>query len=492
MRILLLNPPVPEKSIGREGRCSATMPIKSHVFPPMSLMYPAAVLKKEGHIVTLFDGVVESMPIVSQLVNKNSLVVINVAQSTIENDLELAREIKCHKPGIHLSCIGIMPTVLPERFLDWFDSVIRKETEKTIEELVIALESNKSLSEINGLSYMKEGRIIHNPDREFLANLDSLPFLARELIDNSKYRFPFTNKKYTTVVVNRGCPFPCNFCTAHLMTGKKLRMRSAENVLEEIKEAISKYGIKHIALYGETVTLNKGFINNFCERIERENIKFKWMCNSRIDTVNENMLKRMFKNGCQYLMFGIESGSQEILDLAGKNIRIEKIKEIILLARRIGFEITTYFMIGLFGETKKTAQQTIDFAVSLDSDYCYFSAATPFEGTEFYDVMRKAGNITESQIKDQLNVVVKSNDLSSEDIEDLIKQAYKKFYLRLPVFIRELKKVVFHGQVFEIKMGIDVVIWLISNSLNQLIKKNWFNKFSSFMSHISKFLSVKQ
>jgi len=466
-KILFLNPPVDERSMGREGRCVAITPIKTHIFPPLSLLYPATLLQENGFDVTIFDGVVEKITeeeLLKLTLDKN-LIVINVSPSTYNSDIELLKKIK-EKNNAHISCLGIFPTIKSELLLkNGFDSVARNEPEFTILELAKALSSNQDLKAIKGLSYKvssritKREKIIHNKMRGY-SDINNLPIPNRSLIDYKRYCFPFTNEPYTTILTNRGCPYNCIFCTAHILTGKRFRRRSVDSVLKEIKEILDTTKIKIIAFYADTFTLDKSFVTELCTKILEGGLKFKWACNSRVDTIDEEMLALMHKAGCRYIFYGAESSSQDILNTSKKNITIEQIETAVKLAKKAKIQTTLYFIFGLPGETKETAQKTIDFAIKLDPDYCYFSIATPYEGTEFFEMAKKKGYIVNDVPDNQFDAKVRTDELSNEDLTQILSNAYNRFYLRPRVFTREFKKVVFNLQFKELKLAFDLIGWV--------------------------------
>ncbi len=456
--------------MGREGRCVAVTPIKTHIFPPLSLLYPATLLQENGFDITVFDGVVEKISeeeLLKLTLDKN-LIIINISPSTYNPDIELLKKIK-EKNNAHVSSLGIFPTIKAEFLLkNGFDSVVRNESEFTILELAKALSSNQNLKAIKGLSYKvssritKREKIIHNQTREYL-NIDNLPIPNRNLIDHKKYCFPFTNEPYTTILTNRGCPYNCIFCTAHILTGKRFRRRSVAHVLKEIKDILTTTKIRMIAFYADTFTLDKPFVIELCTKILEQGLKFKWACNSRVDTIDEEMLSIMHKAGCRYIFFGAESASQDILNTSKKNITVEQIENAVKLAKKAKIQTTLYFIFGLPYETRETVQKTIDFAIKLDPDYCYFSIATPYEGTEFYEIVKKKGHIVNDAPDNQFDAKVRTDELSNEDLTQILSNAYNRFYLRPTVFAKEFKKVVFNFQFKELRLAFDLIKWVFKS-----------------------------
>ncbi len=457
MNILLLNPPVPKESTGREGRCTASGPIELLKLPPLSLMYPAAVLERSGFNVKIYDGVVDSDKELLKTIENQDLIVFNISPATYNEDLKLINEIKKINSSAHFSCFGVLPTIRPEMMLNYgFDSVMRREIEDTIVELSLKLNNKKKFNRMRGLSFISNGKIVHNSDRKFL-DLDKLPLPARYLIDPKKYRFFLNGENYATVLSSRGCPYDCIFCTAPILCGKKHRCRSVENVIAELKKIKIDYSIKMIAFYADTFTLNRRFVVELCEKIIREKLNIEWVCNSKVDKVNEKMLYLMHKAGCICISYGIESGSQKILNTAKKDITLKEAENSIKMTKNAGIETVAYFMFGLPGETKKTVMTTIKFAKKLDPDYCTFSIATPYIGTEFYNLLIEQGQVPDYDERiDHLHPLVRTEKLKSDEIKNFMNEAYKEFYFRPNIIIRETKKVISNRNITRLSLGFNL------------------------------------
>jgi radical SAM superfamily enzyme YgiQ (UPF0313 family) len=454
MKVLILNPPVLETTLGREGRCTATTPVQLNIFPPLTALFSAALLKKENFNVKIFDGVVSHGDMKDVIESHHDIVFINLAASSFQEDIKLAKWIKS-KYSCHLSCFGYFPTMKSDLLLDTFDSVVRGETEMSLFELCKALRDDKPLKNVNGISYRSHDKSFHNPQRE-LFDLAELPLPARDLIDNKLYTFPFTGEPYASILAGRGCPQNCVFCTAHILFGKRLRLRPIENIVEEIKD-IKRRGIKIIAFIADDFMGNRDWVLKLCEIIKP--LKIKWMCNSRVNDVDQELLYKIYDAGCRYIFFGVESGSQYVLDKAKKNIKLDQIENAIKMAKKAKLRIETYFIIGLPYETTETVRQTINFAKKLDPDYAGFSAATPYPGTEFYDYV-KANNLIENEDKfNTSEAVVRTKDMSSEDINKWINRAFREFYFRPSVITREIVRVFTNGEWRKIKIGLQLLKW---------------------------------
>jgi len=438
MKILIINPPgISGIGFVREGRCEQRLSSYQYVLLPVSLPSIAAVLREKDFDVKIIDAVAENITwneLNKRITSFNPrLIILNVSTVTFEGDMSVAQRIKELSPKIHLNVIGVHVTAMPQEALSYaVDSVTRGEPEITILKLAQAIQDKQNLSHIKGLSYKTNRGIFHNPDRPFIANLDQLPFPARDLVKNEKYLMAMSEKPHTVLLSSRGCNQNCIFCTARQYYGNKLRLRSAQNVAQEIEEIKNKYHIDYITMWSDTFTLNKKFVIDLCQEILKRKLKISWMCNSRVDTIDQEMLTIMKKAGCIGIAFGVESGVQKILDKCGKRIKLSQIKRAFQLMKKVGIESLAHFILGLPGETKTTIKKTIKFAKKLDPDYVQFYCAIPFPGTPLYRLAQKENWLTTSKWEDfEINrAILETPSLSKKGLEKSRKRAYISFYLR--------------------------------------------------------------
>ncbi|MBI4744158.1 MAG: radical SAM protein [Actinobacteria bacterium] len=448
MKILIINPPASNgiKYI-REGRCEQRLSSFQYVMIPISLPSIAAVLRKNGFSVTIQDCIADNQSIdhvKNQIkLHQPQLVIINTSTATFNNDKTTIKAMK-ELSDAHIAAIGTHVTALPEKSLNQseLNSVIRREPELTALELAISLRDNKDLKNVQGISYKSKNGTINNPDRPFMENLDDLPYPARDLVSNQKYTMPLSNKPYTLLISSRGCPYDCIFCTANQYYGKKLRLRSPKNILNEIEEIIEKHNIYDIAMWSDTFTLNRNFVVEVCEEILRRGLKFNWMTNSRVDKIDPELLKLMKKSGCWIISYGVESGVQEIIDNIKKGTNIDQTRNAFKWSKEAGVETTAHIVLGLPGDTKETIQQTIDFIIKLDPDYTQFYCAIPFPGTEFYQMaIENDWLITNDWNRFEINQpILNTKLLSNEELKKAKKQAFKSFYLRPNYALKVFKR----------------------------------------------------
>jgi radical SAM superfamily enzyme YgiQ (UPF0313 family) len=337
-------------------------------------------------------------------------------------------------------------TTLPELTLieTALDSIIRGEPEMTALELAENLQNKERLRYVKSLSYRGNPTFVNNPARPYINNLDLLPFPARDLLKNDRYKMPIYNRPYTLVITARGCPNNCSFCTANLYYGTKIRMRSPENVLAEVEEILKIHKIRDITFWADTFTFDRNYVLKICQGIKDRGLKFRWMCNARVDKVDLELLKQMKTTGCQIISYGVESGVQKILNHIGKNITLTKIRQAFAWTREAGIESAAHIIFGLPGETEETIKRTIKFVKEISPDYIQFYSAIPFPGTRFYDEAAKKGWITTKNWEDyELGKnIISTPHLPVERLAYWRKRAYLQFYLRPSYIWSRLKKFV--------------------------------------------------
>ena len=434
-RILLIYPPSPV--INREDRCQ--QPTKELLvippLPPTDLMYLASIAERCG-----FEAIIRDY---SQGGNfeadlkeiQPNYLVANIATPTFQSDMMAVKQAKEIVPNLCTIVKGApfltynTNTIYENPFVDY---VIIGEPELTLKDILDGVPN----SEILGICYRENFQPVKNEKRPFIENLDILPFPARHLVDNSIYRRPDNGKVQAVVKVARGCPFHCFFCLATPVSGPKVRVRSAENIVAELKECVEKYNIRNFLFWSDIFNLNREWTIELCKKIIESGLKITWSSNTRADTMDEELAKIMYKSGCRLVSIGVESGSQMMLDKIGKGTTLDEIRNTVKILKKNKIKIYNYFVIGLPWETEETVEETIKFAIELDSNFISFYTATPLPGTKYfaYAMLNKLveGNLDFRSA--YYEPTVRSESLSKERIFELHKQAVKRFYLR-PKFI---------------------------------------------------------
>lgn len=440
MDALFINPPWHKKSGNIWKNISACL-------PPFGLALLASLARENNHSVSILDCNALQLgldKIEEHLTNSAPRFVgITATTLTIDNALELAKVVKKKYPASKVIIGGIHPTVLPEEVLakKEVDYIIMGEGEYSFLDLL----SNKDPATIKGVGFKENGKMIINPSREIIPDLDAFPLLAYDLLPMDKY-YPasgsYKRKPSFGMVVSRGCPGQCTFCKGNFL-GDRIRFRSAKKIIEEIKFLQKKYGIKDIIFYDDTFTTNRKNVKEFCSLILENNLDLTWSCFSRVDTVDFEILTEMKKAGCYQIMYGVESADEKILENIKKRISLQQVKETVANTKKIGIETRLAFMLGNPGETEETIKKTINFAISLDPDLVIFNITTPFPGTEMFSWAEKNNFLIHKNWIDYdlAKPVMELPTISSEKILYYYKKAYRQFYIRLPYILKRLMKV---------------------------------------------------
>jgi radical SAM superfamily enzyme YgiQ (UPF0313 family) len=461
--VLLVNPPSPDggiwiRSQHRVGRRSR----ENMVWPQVSLAQMAALLHPT-YTVKVVDAIAERMtwPQFSALLDRYTpkYYLTQVTAPTLENDFYgtfLAKN-----RGAVTMAFGTHVTPIPRETLRLYatlDYVLHGEPDLTLRDLVDHLEdrvaerpedirgiftrhdptyqpapAGDDLSQIKGLCWRRNGEVVLNPSRPFVANLNDLPTPLHELLPLQTYRMPMLNGPFTFIVPSRGCPAACSYCIKHVTYQYSVRTRSPENVLRELWK-LKKLGLNNVHMYADLFTVDRNHVMGICDRMIEENIQMKWTCNSRVDFVDEELLQRMAKAGCHLIAWGLESGNAEILKNARKGTNPEKAFQSLTAARKAGIKNWGYFIIGLPGETEATIRDTINFAKKMPLDIALFHIAAPYPGTPFFFEVMKNGWFRKGTKWEEVDMdkgtVLDYPDLPAERMEYWQKRAFREWAFR--------------------------------------------------------------
>jgi len=398
MKILLINPPYDiENYYGNLSKMA-------FIFPPVGLTYLAGFVREKGHEVCIYDFQIEERNFSNFLKNfKPDIVGITCQTALFYNTLKLAKEIKQQFPKVPVLVGGAHASYRSHDFFESpdIDVAVRGEGEITLAELANHYQNKTlELQDIRGITFRKEGKIIDNLPRELIENLDILPIPAIDLLPLEKYHTSpdnYLGKGVGLITTTRGCPFNCVFCACKLAFERTYRKRNLDKVFEEIKYYIDNYNISQLFIMDDCFALDKKRTIEFCDRMIKTgyNKKVLWWCQTRVDLVDEELLKKMRAGGCKILSFGIESGVQKILDTISKRVTLEQIKKTIKLTKKMGLESRGSFIIGLPEETFWDSLKTIFFALSLPLIQAKFGLATPYPGTKLWDIALEEGQVKE-------------------------------------------------------------------------------------------------
>ena len=406
-------------------------------FTPLGLGYLAAVLEQNEYKVDVIDCQAAKLSYedFKSEIGKRQPNIVGVTSTTLtyKSGLQIAKIAKEVCPNCLTIMGGSHVTFWDENALKEcpeLDVVVRKEGENTLLELVQRLEAGKSFHDVIGITCRKDGKIVKNPDRPYIKDLDSLPFPAHNL-------WPLeTLRKYGTIVypimASRGCVFWCDFCTAVRMFGRKYRMRSPKNVVDEIEFLHKTYGANQFTFYDDAFTVDQDRTAEICHEIEKRKLKIKWDCETRVDMVTKELLLKMREAGCIAIWFGVESGSQRVIDAMGKGFSLTQTMNAFQWAKDAGLMTVAGVILGFPGETKESAMETIKLVEKINPDDVGYYIATPYPGTPMYELVKEKGllKVTDFNKYDTATPTFESPEFTMEELREIREQAFHRFYIR--------------------------------------------------------------
>jgi len=419
---------------------------------PVGLAYLAAVLKEMGvHVSTLMADAcgIDIETAVQQIIaDRPDVLAVSVATPAVNNTLKMVSKVKQALPNIRVVSGGPHATIFPDEMINnGMDVAVRGEGEQTIADLVRHYNGRMDINMIDGISYRQNGRVIHSPDRKLLKNLDELPFPAWEFFPVKQYESVFKRARLSLpILTSRGCPGKCTFCYKGIF-GSRFRIRSPESILGEVYYLKENFKIEEFSIIDDCFTIHPKRAVAFCDLLIKNAVNIPWSLPAgiRVDTVSEELLKKLQAAGCYRVGFGIETGNADIMKSIKKGITLDQAQRAVSLSKKMGMECTANFMIGNLDETVDSVNDTIRFAIALDPDYAQFTRAIPFPGSEMYRTLKDQGNIITQNWDDYdyLSTNTKifiHKRLSHETIQKKMKEAYRRFYLRPAFVYREIKR----------------------------------------------------
>jgi len=411
-RIAFINPPAPIeggiwiRDINRSGRMSK----ERTVWPQVSLAHLASVFDDE---VKIFDCIAEEInyyTLYKELEKfKPTWVVFNPVSSSITYDCIVAHFGK----SLGAKTVSVSPHT----------KALREESLKRYPSLDYAVDYTKGEEEPEyALRELIKGISANG------TKYDDLPPARQDLLPIHKYTLPFIGKGYTFIQISRGCPYACIYCRATVMNERKVRFRKVSTVVEEIK----KYNLRNIAFHADTATVNKKWIYDFCDEVEKLPFKVRIVTNSRVDTVDYQMLLRMRHAGFWMVCYGVESGDNEVLRLNKKEATVAQARQAIKWTKQAGMKAWTYMMLGMYGDTEHTMNKTIDLACELNADICNFAISVPYPGTEYGKIVEENDWLKEKsweKYDQNYSAQVDLPNCPRELIVKMQKKAYLKWFL---------------------------------------------------------------
>ncbi len=417
--------------------------------PPLVLAYVAAILEKAGHQVIIIDA--------------------NALRLSREQALEALRRFcpeligfradtywfhrvvewaTYFKKNLEVPVVvgGINLALYPGESLSYrcFDYGIAGEANFSLPELLLALQNGSSLEQISGLVYRKGGEVIVNPVTRAPVPFDDYPFPARHLLPNDRYySFLSQRRNFSIIVTSTGCPFKCTFCA---ISPLPYRERSPENVLAELEECCSRYSVREVDFFDATFFFNRDRCFRIMEGIRERRLDLEWSCRSRVDLVDEGLLKEAYAAGCRKIYYGIESYSPQVLGNVKKGVSCEQVQDAIAVTRKCGIKSLGFFMVGNPGDTRESILASMEFARQLKLDFVQVCRSIPKPGTEL------ARQLTEKRSVDYWREYVLGkrteaplpapwSELSEEEARDYVRKFYAGFYFRPSYLLKRLSGV---------------------------------------------------
>ncbi|MBI5459616.1 radical SAM protein [Methanobacterium sp.] len=433
MKVLLINPPYFNSKYKFIGL----------VAPPLGIAYIAAVLEENNIDVEIIDAAALEMSweTLETEIKRISpgLVAITALTPTIDKAMLTAELAKKTCPQATVVMGGYHPTFNYQEILEreYVDVVVMGEGEYTLLDLVETLDEGGDLKNVQGIAY--EGGV--TSPRPLIEDLDELPFPARHLLPMDHYKILNMKLHTATMISGRGCPMQCSFCASAALHGHQLRMRSPENVVDEMEHLINDHDSGMIAFMDDTFTLKPSRVEDICDEIKRRDIDVYWGCTARADTLSEKLLRKLSDSGCITMFLGVESADQQQLDRVNKQMTIEKIRQAFKLSRENDIRTIASVVLGMPGDTKESIERTIKFVRELNPSYALFSLATPYPGTRFYQEAVQDNLI---KVKDWskytlLSPVLETVDCSMDELKKMQKKAFRQFYLRPVYLIKQVR-----------------------------------------------------
>lgn len=408
------------------------------ITPPLNLMYLAQAIIDIGHDATIIDSYLENYSL-QDIISKckrylPDMFLIPLYSTDLEETYKIMKTLKETFPSVLLIAGGPHPSHMPLRTMQEFpmiDIVIKGEGERIIQKIVDTIDKKKSLKEIPSITYRTKKGIYDNPYKSSIKDLDGISIPDRSLIKANKYYSRMSRRNPIDVIItSRGCPYQCTFCAKISDDFKGYRVRSVDNVMDEIKHVYDK-GAKALEIYDECFTVKKDRCHTILNRIREEKIDMEFRIRTRVNTIDRPLLQNLKKTGCSIISYGVESGNQQVLDINKKRTRIPTIRRAFKLTHKAGIASMGFFLVGLEGDTPQTIQQTVNFAKQLNPHYATFGHVIPYPGTEMYHRAKANDTLVGDWHRNRPMPYVKLPWLhSKQQALDMVSDAYRQFYYR--------------------------------------------------------------
>ncbi len=419
------------------------------IYPPLGMAYIAAVLREKGFRVKILEANAFDLDYgdIKRIIEKEHprYVAFTASTSLME---EISKLCDLVPDNVKIILGGVHASSLPEETLRDFsriDICVIGEGEITMNELM----EGKPLDEIKGIAFRSNGTVIRNEPREWIMDLNEMPFPARDLLPMEKYYAAFAQKRRMDYVVSgRGCPYRCTFCADHLTTGRLFRMRSAESIVAEIEHLVENYNVQEIDFMDDNFTLIYDRVEKFCDLMIKKGLHKKviWRCSNgiRVDKVTPELLRKMKKAGCYMVSLGIESGNDKILIKMRKGITTEQVRRAARWCKDAGIKTRGLFIFGNMGENRGTMLDTIRLAKELPLDEATFHVAIPMPKTELWETIQREGKLLDqgwTQYTAYSTGAFVLGDVNPKLMSEMQKRAYREFYFRPKYMVKRVMQI---------------------------------------------------
>lgn len=377
------------------------------VYVPVGCGYLLAAAHEKGIDMRLVDEQIVDDPLSviqthTKTMSKPYIFGFSVVTAAYKSAIVLSRKLKELYPDSLIVFGGIHPSAAPDEVLafEHIDVVVRGEAEKILNELILSVKGGKSYTHLNGLSYRKDGQVVHNKPGPIIKDLNSMPGFPYHLFTDKRYNLSF-------VVSSRGCPYNCIFCSNRITTGKAYRYRTPELTMEELELLFTKYGIRHVYFVDDNFVVNKKRVFKLLELIRNSQIfgQMTFSFQGRADNFDPDLFKALYDTGFTSVDFGMETASESVMKLIKKGETVAECVEAVKAAKKIGFHVSTSFIYGLPTETHQDRMDAAELGTSLDIDSVKFNNATPFPGTELYEIAKKENRLNIKGLYENFNSV---------------------------------------------------------------------------------------
>jgi len=404
-------------------------------------------LEKAGFEVQMLDNYLMKKPTqeVKALIAEKqpTIVCITCGSATYPRCVETAKAIKEAKPDCKIVVGGWHASYMPDSLLAHpeIDYVVMGEGERAISQLAKAITSGNesAATTIPGVACQRNGVNIKNPP-QYIENMDEIPYPARHLLPLELYdrNIEFLDAKPADVMsITRGCVYSCGFCETRKLWGNICRGFSPKRVIGEIEDLQSRYGTRGIYFINDNFTLRKEATTEICNQMIEKKLGLQWVCDTRVDLVNNDLLALMAKAGCHTIWFGVESASPKILKRIGRNTTPEQVKEAFKLCKKNGIQTACSFMLGLPDETLADMETSLNFAKNLDPDWCQFNTFIAYPDSQLYNELLESGKYTKL---DDFLLAVKSDEYTYEELQDVQRRFFKEFHMTPRQILKRVRR----------------------------------------------------